>query len=206
MKKIILLLLVAMPLFAYAQTVNVHLKNGTVMKYNSSEVDYVDFSSKGETEDPVNPSVQMSIPLGTWTGNIENYFKNRWGFSSEDNYRTSMCFFEGDTKNTGTGYQADYSINSPLNDYYFSKFKWELVDGEIVISLEDRNSSDIIRSYHINENIFEGYINYNSQYTNYFKFYNDPNFEWSYYNGYVVTRSNGSRTSIAKGIFSKINN
>jgi len=57
-------LFLAIVSFCSAQTINVHLKNGEVVKYESDKVDYVDFSEKEEsssdptepTDDPTNPT------------------------------------------------------------------------------------------------------------------------------------------------------
>ena len=47
MKKLILsLFAVLASISVNAQTVNVHLKNGEAVRYNSTEVDYVDFSEE----------------------------------------------------------------------------------------------------------------------------------------------------------------
>lgn len=47
MKKFfIAVVLIALPYICSAQTVNIHLKNGDVVNYNSADVDFVDFSAK----------------------------------------------------------------------------------------------------------------------------------------------------------------
>ena len=52
MKKHIIILLFTMSSAGNAQTVNVHMKNGETVKYNSSDVSYVDFSEEGSGTTP----------------------------------------------------------------------------------------------------------------------------------------------------------
>lgn len=46
MRKTLLLCLVLMSTFSYAQTLNIHFKNGTTLEFNKELVDHVDFSEK----------------------------------------------------------------------------------------------------------------------------------------------------------------
>ena len=57
---------------AGAQTINLHMKNGEVIKYNSSEVDYIDFTESSEPEaytacpDNHHPHlIDLGLPSGT---------------------------------------------------------------------------------------------------------------------------------------------
>jgi len=55
MKKVILFSIALLAaIYMNAQTVNVHFKNGQTVQYNSSEVDFVDFSEKGS--EPIDPT------------------------------------------------------------------------------------------------------------------------------------------------------
>lgn len=47
-KQFLLILLMALSTISVAQTVNLHMKNGETIKYNSSDVDFVDFSEDGQ--------------------------------------------------------------------------------------------------------------------------------------------------------------
>lgn len=47
---------------AGAQTVNLHMKNGEVIKYNSSEVDFIDFAESSEPAEPDAPVAYTSCP------------------------------------------------------------------------------------------------------------------------------------------------
>ena len=52
MKKYLMIVaLAALQFSAIAQTVNVHLKNGQIIKYPSSDFDYIDFSAKPTSGD-----------------------------------------------------------------------------------------------------------------------------------------------------------
>ncbi len=51
---------------ANAQTYNVHMKNGEVVKYNSSSVDYVDFSTSGTAIE----AIDLGLPSGTLWANM----------------------------------------------------------------------------------------------------------------------------------------
>ena len=65
MKKVILFSIALLAaIYMNAQTVNVHFKNGQTVQYNSSEVDFVDFSEKGSEPidpTPVNPPTEETM-------------------------------------------------------------------------------------------------------------------------------------------------
>ena len=64
MKKLIVLaLLVAGQVAAWGQTVNVHMKDGSVIKYDASGVDYVNFSAASNTE-VKHEAVDLGLPSG----------------------------------------------------------------------------------------------------------------------------------------------
>lgn len=56
---------------ACAQTVNLHMKNGEVIKYNTSEIDYIDFTdSSGESDPPVIDNELTILLYMPWTGSL----------------------------------------------------------------------------------------------------------------------------------------
>ena len=58
---------------ACAQTVNLHMKNGEVIKYNTSEIDYIDFTASGEESDPPFVDNELTILLYMpWTGSLSS--------------------------------------------------------------------------------------------------------------------------------------
>ena len=58
---------------ACAQTVNLHMKNGEVIKYNTSEIDYIDFTdSSGESDPPVTDNELTILLYMPWTGSLSS--------------------------------------------------------------------------------------------------------------------------------------
>ena len=58
---------------ACAQTVNLHMKNGEVIRYNTSEIDYIDFTASGEESDPPVIDNELTILLYMpWTGSLSS--------------------------------------------------------------------------------------------------------------------------------------
>lgn len=63
MKRICLLIATLfVTLIAGAQSINLHMKNGEVIKYNSAEVDYIDFSENSEPDNPGDIIAYASCP------------------------------------------------------------------------------------------------------------------------------------------------
>lgn len=65
MKKLIILslLIVAGQVAAWGQTVNIHMKDGSVLKYDASGVDYVNFTAASTTPDE-HEAVDLGLPSG----------------------------------------------------------------------------------------------------------------------------------------------
>ena len=78
---------------ACAQTVNLHMKNGEVIKYNTSEIDYIDFTASGEESDPPVTDNELTILLYMpWTGSessqgLDGFFNQRGIISLPDRKR-----------------------------------------------------------------------------------------------------------------------
>ena len=110
MKKLLICItLAAFQLVAVGQTINVHFKNGQVIQYNSSNVDYVDFSAK-----PDNPNVTAGkvIDLGLsvlWSScNL--------GASSPEEY--GGYFAWGETKSKTSFTTSNYSFYNTSTEQY----------------------------------------------------------------------------------------
>ena len=66
MKKLIALaLLVAGQVAAWGQTVNIHMKDGSVLQYDASGVDYVNFSAGNNDGLNGHEAVDLGLPSGT---------------------------------------------------------------------------------------------------------------------------------------------
>lgn len=65
MKKLLVLslLIVAGQVAAWGQTVNIHMKDGSVLKYDASGVDYVNFSAESTTPEE-HEAVDLGLPSG----------------------------------------------------------------------------------------------------------------------------------------------
>jgi hypothetical protein len=95
-----------------------------------------------------------------WQGYIDAYYQNRWNLQGST-YETVMRFeSRGNYYTSGRGYEADYDVNSPYQDYAYCTFKWFIVDGEITLIYDDSRWNPIyISDYYLNSNSFRGYIN-----------------------------------------------
>ena len=103
MKKLVLLalLVAAGQVAAWGQMVNIHLKDGSVLKYNSSIVDYVDFSETDE--EPVqHEAVDLGLPSGL-----------KW----------ATCNI-GATKPEEAGYFFAWGEVAEKEDYSWCTYKW----------------------------------------------------------------------------------
>ena len=120
---------------------------------------------------------------GTWTGYIDVYYADRWGWTG-DTYRTSMCFIREDAYG-GWGYEADYDTGY-YNEAY-SEFSWEVVNGVIRISYAAPGWNPIrIYDYRLTGNYFEGYMDDYTHKDIRFQLYYDGNYNWGrwQYRGY----------------------
>ena len=121
---------------------------------------------------------------GTWTGYIDVYYADRWGWTG-DTYRTSICFVREDAYG-GWGYEADYDTG-----YYnqaYSEFAWEVVNGVIRINYAAPGWNPIrIYDYRLTSNYFEGYMDDYTHKDIRFQLYYDGNYNWGrwqYYDDY----------------------
>lgn len=123
MRKILFFCLVLMSTFSYAQTLNIHFKNGTTVEFNKELVDHVDFSEKpapptltaGESVDLGLSVKWASCNLGaTKPEDCGDYYA--WGETTpKDNYWISnYAYYNNKTKDytdignniAGTSYDA----------------------------------------------------------------------------------------------------
>ena len=106
---------------ACAQTVNLHMKNGEVIKYNTSEIDYIDFTASGEESDPPLVDNELTILLYMpWTGslssdglypylteNVESVCKAIEGMKGMTDYR--LMLFISESYNKSKLYEITYN-------------------------------------------------------------------------------------------------
>ena len=126
---------------------------------------------------------------GTWTGRIDTYYADRWGFTG-NTYRTTIFFNQID-RYGGTGYEVDYNMNDRYSNYYYCEFRWEVVQGEIVIRYADSWNNTYIYDYQLYNDYFEGYMDDGTNRDIHFQLYYDNRFDWSPYRSryYAPTRS-----------------
>ena len=124
MKKLILsLFAVLASISVNAQTVNVHLKNGEAVRYNSTEVDYVDFSEESVDPTPVpTPVPSIGNPVITFSVNIVNR-------SGKDvTLDGTVEFLLGNPDHNGTylGWEGSYNYTDPIR-FAVLPLPWPLV-------------------------------------------------------------------------------
>ena len=145
---------------------------------------------------------------GSWTGYVETYYQDRFGFTG-DNYRTTM-YFDQRGSYGGTGYEVNYNVNSRYDNYKYYDFDWEVRNGIIYIYYADGWKS-IIRDYTLNSSYFRGYMDDGTNRDIYFDLRYDGSFNWGdYRRGYwsrgANTRSADGKTYYGKGEFVKNEN
>ena len=132
---------------------------------------------------------------GTWTGYIDTYYRDRWGWSG-NNYRTTM-YFERRGAYGGVGYEVDYNVNDPYSGEYYSEFEWDVDRGEIRIVYADSYSRPVyIYEYDLYDDYFEGYMDDGTNRDIHFELYYDGNFNWNRYReGYYASTRSGDEVS-----------
>ncbi len=98
---------------ANAQTINVHKKSGEIIKYNSSEIDYVDFSGGSDKEegDTLQPQIQIE-ELAVKFGVSNNNGISQFGVFG---YYTGNQYYNQD-------YLPNYMYNQQVSDTNFWKY------------------------------------------------------------------------------------
>lgn len=141
---------------------------------------------------------------GSWTGYVDTYFQDRYGFSG-NTYRTTM-YFQQTSRYGGVGYEVDYDTRSPYSDYYYCEFDWEVYNGEISIQYADSWDPVYIYDYRLYSDYFEGYMDDGSYRDIHFRLTYDGNFNWNPYRSYYApTRSTGETPRYhASGKFAEI--
>ncbi len=139
---------------------------------------------------------------GSWTGTIETYYRDRWGYYGNA-YRSTL-YFDQINRYGGIGYQVDYDINSPYDDYYYCEFDWDVYNGEIRISYADSYNPVFIYDYVLYNDYFKGYMDDGTSRGIYFQLYYDYNFNWAPYRYYYApTRSGETPRYHASGSFAE---
>jgi hypothetical protein len=112
-KYIFTIVLAAINFTAFAQTINVHFKNGQLVQYSADNVDYIDFSNK--TADPTETAgdaVDLGLSVYWASYNV--------GAKSPEEYGRYFAWGETQQKNK-TPYNAD-------NYIYYDKDKQSYID------------------------------------------------------------------------------
>jgi len=150
---------------------------------------------------------------GSWTGYIDTYFEDRWGWSS-DEYRVTFTFlrnsgnsYDYDWSTSGRGIETGYNVNDRYKDYYQSYFTWYVdddYDGPVItIRYEDDPWNPVyIYDYRISNSRFSGYMDDGTNRDIKFDLYYDGNFNYNGWRSYSPTRSTGK--SVRSGIFADI--
>lgn len=144
----------------------------------------------GVTSCEDNDAVEARTLDGSWTGYIDTYFQDRWGWTG-NSYRTTMYFHQRD-RYGGTGYEVDYNINNPYASHYYSDFIWEVNNGEIRIRYADSWDDVYIYDYRLTRRVFEGYMDDGTLRGIQFQLYYDDSFNWSPYRTYYAPTRSGS--------------
>ena len=140
---------------------------------------------------------------GTWSGYIDTYFYDRFGFSG-DTYRTTM-YFERENGYGGWGYEVDYNIYSRYDDYYYCEFRWEVINGAIRIRYADSWNDVYIYDYVLDDYYFSGYMDDGCRDREVsFTLTYDRNFDWDYWTrGFTRGLSEKGTGFKASGEFAK---
>jgi len=116
---------------------------------------------------------------GSWTGYIETYLYDRFGFTGND-YRTTM-YFERENAYGGWGYEVDYNIRSRYEDYYYCEFRWEVINGNIRVQYADSWNNVWIYPRRLTTTHFSGTMDDGTTRDIYFDLTYDGNFDWGPY-------------------------
>jgi len=145
---------------------------------------------------------EAGVLEGTWTGYIDTYFYDRFNMRG-NSYRTTM-YFERYDNYGGVGYEVDYNVNSPRENYYYCDFEWEVDRGVIYIYYADSWNTVSIYDYGLDVNRFWGYMDDGTSRDVSFELYYDNRFDWTFYRTYYApTRSSSAPRYYASGEFAK---
>lgn len=137
---------------------------------------------------------------GTWTGYIDAYYRDRFGLSG-DSYRTTM-YFERENHYGGWGYEVDYNMNSRYNDYYYCKFRWEVIDGNVRIQYADSWNDVWIYNYQLDSYYFSGQMDDGVGGSRIrFQLRYDGSFDWSFWTRGYTRSADGTGAFKASGAF-----
>lgn len=139
------------------------------------------------------------LTIGFWEGRLGVYYQNRWHVTGQ-HFATEIHFTHtGAYYTSGRGYEVDYDLNSPYENYAYCTFKWFIVDGEITLIYDDDIWSPVyIYNYHLSSSRFSGYINDGTTRDIRFDFNKVASSEWNYnpdgnfsgeFGGYYYARS-----------------
>ncbi len=143
-------------------------------------------------------AVKALVLDGTWTGYIETYYQDRWGVTS-NTFRTTM-YFQQESIYGGIGYEVDYDLNHPYQDYYYCEFTWTVRDRTIYINYADSWNTVRIYDYNLNLYSFRGYMDDGTHRDIYFDLSPTSNFDWQPYQSWR-TRGASEKGYHASGVF-----
>ncbi len=130
---------------------------------------------------------------GTWTGYIDVYYADRWGWTG-DSYRTSIRFVQENAYG-GWGEEADY--DAYYDEVAYSEFEWTVVNGVIHIRYAAPWNPIRIYEYRLYSNYFEGYMDDYTRKDIYFQLGYDGNYNWNrWYRRSAPTRADGTTDGI----------
>ncbi len=131
---------------------------------------------------------------GTWTGYIDVYYADRWGWTGES-YNTSIRFVQENAYG-GWGEEADY--DNFYEEVAYSEFTWTVANGVIRISYAAPWNPIRIYEYRLYGDYFEGFMDDYTRKDIRFQFYYDGNYNWGRWYGRrsAATRADGSTDGI----------
>ena len=113
-------------------------------------------------------------------------------------------YFERIDSYGGVGYEVDYNMNSPYEDYYYCEFEWDVERGVIYINYADSWNEVAIYDYRLDANRFWGYMDDGTSRDISFELLYTSSFDWAFYRSrYVHTRSGDAPRYHAAGEFAK---
>ncbi len=88
---------------------------------------------------------------GTWYGDLQMYYGSEQAIYSEINFKSSGGLF---SYKNGTGYEKDYYSHRTITH----DFDYEIQDGVIYLTFDDRDLDCRISDYHVTNSRFTGYM------------------------------------------------
>ncbi len=164
MKKLmLLLLLISLSTVSVAQTINVHKKNGETIKYNSSDVDFLDFSESGQQTSSDNYSISGGVRVN-YGKKIYSLFNCLAGEKYDVTYDSYGRLSRIDASGPDSvNFEFDYNQMAIIcNRYYYYLSYIDSLSFEVNA---DGCISKLVRSLVDSENNVIGYYGYEYEYS-----------------------------------------